>query len=311
MFSKAGTESAFPAVIKGRWNGRIYHVKKILGKGAVGQVFLVEHEGRRYALKMSDNTEDLMPEIQIFERFQKETGKGFRQVLYDVDDAEWRGGFRSFYVMEFIDGESLHDLMKKRPAWTKNRAVEITLQILDGLKLLHGIGYCYGDLKPENIMICRRTGTPFFIDYGGVTPFGRMIKQYTEDYDRASWRAGLRKSDASYDLFATAIIFLQMRIGLKNWMKEIDGAHRLSRLYGIIRKHKQLIPYRKWLDQVWRGRYDSAFAAYQHLKTLHDDFVYYSRIGWQQQTRGRWIPYFFICSCAAFILSLILYVRFP
>ncbi len=312
MFFKADSGSVVPSIIVGRWNGRKYRVMRLLGKGAVGRVFLVEHEGGRYALKIAENTEDLMPEIQVFERLQKEKGDELRQSLYDVDDAEWQGSLRSFYVMEFIDGETLHDLIRKRPLWIKNRAVDITIHVLDGLKLLHGIGYCYGDLKPENIMICRQTGRPFFIDYGGVTTFGRMIKQYTEDYDRASWRAGLRKSGAAYDLFALSVIFLHMRIGAKIWRKEIDGNRCLSRLYDIIRKHKQLSPYRKWFDQIWKGRFAGAVEARQHLKVLHEDFVLNkSRVRREQSANGRWIPWFFFCSCAVLIFSLILYIRFP
>ena len=48
-------------------------------------------------------------------------------------------------------------------------------------------------------------GSVELIDYGGVSPFGR-VKQFTEWYDRGYWNAGSRTGDISYDLFSFAVM---------------------------------------------------------------------------------------------------------
>ena len=48
------------------------------------------------------------------------------------------------------------------------------------------------------------------VDYGGVTAFGKGIRQFTEIYDRGYWNAGTRVSDAGYDLFSYGVLCVQM-----------------------------------------------------------------------------------------------------
>ena len=80
-----------------------------------------------------------------------------------------------------------------------------TIQILESLSYLykHEIVHC--DLKPENILVAP-AGVVTLIDFGGVSPIGSSIKQFTEVYDRGFWNAGSRKADPGYDLFSLAVI---------------------------------------------------------------------------------------------------------
>ena len=58
-------------------------------------------------------------------------------------------------------------------------------------------------------MIVSNYGDVDLIDFGGVTPKGRAIKQLTEVYDRGFWNMGERVAEESYDLFSFAILLLK------------------------------------------------------------------------------------------------------
>ena len=51
------------------------------------------------------------------------------------------------------------------------------------------------------------------IDWGGVTPMGCSVKEFTPVYDRASWDKGIRTADAEYDLFSLSMLFAVLLLG--------------------------------------------------------------------------------------------------
>jgi len=61
-----------------------------------------------------------------------------------------------YLVMEFIDGESLADILKRRGQLTEAEAIEVFLQIMDGLAYAHEQKVIHRDLKPSNVMLFQR-----------------------------------------------------------------------------------------------------------------------------------------------------------
>lgn len=191
--------------IKGRWHGREYHVERLLGAGSNGQVWLVAKEGKRYALKLGYDALDLQSEINGLNDLQKEAVQA-ESCLIDTDDWEYKGDTISFYVVRYIPG--VH------PAkFLRDNGIDwfpvIGYRILMKLAELHRYGYVFGDLKSANILVSGY-GTTELIDFGGLTKVGKAVRQYTERYDRGFWRGGSRTADAAYDLFAFAILCLEL-----------------------------------------------------------------------------------------------------
>jgi len=202
--------------ITGRWNGRTYRVEQKLGEGANGQVYLVRGASGLCALKIGYDALDFQSEINGFLELQLGAGGSGSYVL-DTDDVTLGGQEYPYYVMRYVPGVSPSRFLAENGMdWYP----VIGYRLLTKLSELHGRGYIFGDLKSDNILVSGY-GTTELIDYGGLTRFGKAVRQYTEIYDRGYWRAGTRSADAGYDLFAFAVLCLELAG---------DGEHRLARL---------------------------------------------------------------------------------
>ncbi|MCA0972700.1 protein kinase [Halobacillus litoralis] len=236
--------------IRGKWSGRRYTVIRELGKGACGTVFLCKNnQGDTYALKVGTDSSRMMLEVNMLKKFSKVQGVKLGPSFVDVDD--WVTGTTTypFYVMEYIQGESLHSFIKGR---SKDWIGVCALQLLSQLDHLHKAGYVFGDLKTDNLLIHQTQLR--WIDVGGVTAIGRAIKEYTEFYDRGYWNMGSRKAEPSYDLFAVTMIMMEMAYPHR-FEKGSDPRKTLEHKAGA---SVWLKPYRSFLLQCWQGKYKDA-----------------------------------------------------
>ena len=72
----------------------------------------------------------------------------------------------AYYVMDYIDGETLSEIVKREGPLPEYKAVEYIEKIGDALSYIHGRKMTHFDVKPANIMIRRDTGEPILIDFG-------------------------------------------------------------------------------------------------------------------------------------------------
>ncbi|GGJ09023.1 hypothetical protein GCM10010885_17640 [Alicyclobacillus cellulosilyticus] len=184
--------------VTGRWTGERFWVERLLGAGANGEVYLVRTRRGRAAMKVSSLAGDIALEWSVMEALRG--GSYFPEPML-IDDVE--GAALYFYVMEWIPGRPLPARLTPADA---GRMVKLVAHVAAGLGLLHQRGYAFCDLKPENVLWCDGFTPPLrFVDVGGVTPFGRSVRQFTPAVDRAFWDLGTRESDPAYDLCALAL----------------------------------------------------------------------------------------------------------
>ena len=74
----------------------------------------------------------------------------------------------AYIVMEYVEGESLQQVLRVRGRLTPNAWRRWLDPLLDGLAHVHGHGYLHRDLKPANIMIRSADGTPVLVDFGAA-----------------------------------------------------------------------------------------------------------------------------------------------
>ena len=141
--------STLSAALAGR-----YRIERELGQGGMATVYLahdLKHE-RQVAIKV------LRPELAQAlgpERFLREirTTANLRHPhilpLYDSGDA----GGALFYVMPFIEGESLRDRLNRERRIPIEAALRIAREVADALGYAHGRGIIHRDIKPENILL--------------------------------------------------------------------------------------------------------------------------------------------------------------
>lgn len=197
-------------IVQGKWHRNKYQILRLLGTGTVGSVYLSTFKRQLVALKISRQSLSMTAEVQVLKKLQqaKVQDSVLGPSLIDVDDWE-RPGEKSlsFYVMEFIDGVDLQTFIRRHGTMWLG---VLLVQLLEQLEQLHKIGYVFGDLKTENIIVTNHPPTIRLIDVGGTTKMGRSVKEYTNFFDRAYWRLGKRIAEPSYDLFAVVMIFLSV-----------------------------------------------------------------------------------------------------
>ncbi|MBA4534295.1 protein kinase [Brevibacillus sp. 7WMA2] len=247
-----------PHYFTGKWHHQTYSVVKELGRGANGVVYLVLHEGKKVAIKLGADSIDLLMEANVLKSLQSHNQK-IGPNIYDVDDMIVKGKVYAYYAMEYIEGERLdHSLKRVGKEWL----ILLCTQILSHLQIIHELGYVFGDLKPENVIVVQAGKQVCLIDFGGVTKSGHAVRQFTEEYDRATWQAGDRKADATYDLFSLAIMMIKLTIEKEKWATlPVSGRH-VQKLYDIIRDNELLAPYRPVLGKALDGKYPTAL----HMK---------------------------------------------
>lgn len=257
QWKRHGIELAPGTAIQGKWHKKRYIVKSKLGSGTVGTVYLCDHHGQRVALKLSHQDESIAVEVNVLKALQKAQGNRLGPSLLDVDDfiAPDQQVY-SFYVMEYLRGESLTSFFSRRG---KEWLGVLMIQLLDDLEQLHQLGWVFGDLKMENLIVLSAPIKLRLIDVGGTTRMGRSIKEYTEFYDRGYWGLGTRKAEPSYDLFAFAMVFIGIfypQHFSKTSKPDQDILRRLNHV-------PALKPYRRSFQKAILGKYQSS-AAMKH-----------------------------------------------
>ncbi len=144
-----------------------FRVERKLGSGAVGAVYLAEQVAlsRPVALKILSGGRARSAEYQA--RFLREARAVARLVhpnavqVYDVGQAE---GYH-YIALEYVDGQSLAELLDRRGRIPWRAALEIIRQAASSLARAHEMGIVHRDVKPENLMLSRR-GEVKVTDFG-------------------------------------------------------------------------------------------------------------------------------------------------
>lgn len=139
-----------------------YHLETKLGEGGHGQVYLATDMrcGRQVAIKLlqPELRELIEPEEQIRtnRRFAREvhaTQSLCHPNLIQVLDYQAHSEYGPYFVMEYLKGYTLKDMLKMKPRLLKDELLMVFGQICDGLQAVHEKGIVYRDLKPGNVYI--------------------------------------------------------------------------------------------------------------------------------------------------------------
>ncbi len=151
-----------------------YHLDKRLGQGGMGVVYCAKHA----YLKTQHAIKVILPDLvgndpQLVTRFRQEAlaAAAIRhQNVVSTTDYGVAQGTMPFLVMEYVEGESLHDLLTREGRLAPERALEMMTAICAGIGAAHKQGIVHRDLKPLNIMIC--TDRQSFADGVKILDFG-------------------------------------------------------------------------------------------------------------------------------------------
>jgi eukaryotic-like serine/threonine-protein kinase len=142
-----------------------YTVRRAVGSGGMATVYLAEDvkHHRLVAVKL------LRPELATAlgpNRFLREIALTARlnhpHILPVLDSGEAAGFL--FFVMPYVEGETLRDRLNREPQLPVGDALQIALEVADALSYAHGQGVIHRDVKPENILIS--SGHAVVADFG-------------------------------------------------------------------------------------------------------------------------------------------------
>lgn len=167
-----------------------YWLERRLGRGAMGQVYLAEDRNlgtRKVAVKTVRqdiiNSDDLQ-EGEALARFELEamSAASIRHPhIVDVTDFGESEDGVFFLVMEYVEGESLHRLLRREGTLPIKRGVKILRQIADGVDAAHEEGILHRDLKPANIFIMQnKSNSDGFIKVGDFG-LAKIVNQTVTD----------------------------------------------------------------------------------------------------------------------------------
>jgi serine/threonine protein kinase len=144
-----------------------YRIIKKLGAGAMATVYLAKQVSldRLVAIKLLPRR--FSSDAKFIERFYREGRAAARfndqhiVAAYDVGQA----GDQHYFVMEFVDGETLHDRIVRSGRIPEADAIALVRQVASALEHAHAQGFIHRDIKPKNIMLSS-AGTVKLADLG-------------------------------------------------------------------------------------------------------------------------------------------------
>ncbi|MCA9618909.1 MAG: Hsp70 family protein [Myxococcales bacterium] len=281
---RADIEVAADALVGSVLEGR-YRIDKILADGGMGRIYRAEHTflGKPFAIKV------LHPELSnnrdITHRFIKEARAASAiksDHVVSISDFGTLPDGTGYFVMEYLEGRSLEEVLDDRGAMPADAIRSIGIQVADGLRGAHELDIVHRDLKPANIMMVDRPDHPHHAkildfgiaksptsDSGGhsvVTMVGVMMG--TPHYMAPEQIDGVAV-DGRSDIYALGVVMFEMATGVPPFdaesVAEVLAKHKwgeVPRIHDVLARAdcppslEQVI--RKCLEKSPQDRYQTA-----------------------------------------------------
>ena len=204
--------------------GDAYTIEGEVGRGGMGVVYRARDERlqRRVAIKV------LPPELafqqEIRERFTREAQTAARLSHPHIVPIHTVGEGRGlvYFVMGYVDGESVGGRLKRRGRLPVEEARRIMKETADALSAAHAVSIIHRDIKPDNILLEGTRGRVMVTDFGiakalsgssGATLTGVGVAIGTPQFMSPEQAAGEREIDGRSDLYSLGIVTYQMLTG--------------------------------------------------------------------------------------------------
>ena len=276
-------------VTKGQKINDRYEIIKSIGEGGMANVYLAYDTilDRNVAIKVLRG--DLANDEKFVRRFQREalsaSSLSHPNIVAMYDVGEDNGLY--YIVMEYVEGKTLKQLLKKRGSLTLSEAIDIMLQLTDGMAHAHDSYIVHRDLKPQNIMI-QDDGQIKITDFGiAMALNSTQLTQTNSVMGSVHYlppeQAARKGTTIKSDIYSMGIIFYELltgelpfkgdsavEIALKQMKEPLPDVHKLNNdipqsIENIILKSTAKNP---------KNRYDDAKSMHNDLLTaLNDDRI--------------------------------------
>jgi serine/threonine protein kinase len=197
-----------------------YEIRRELGKGGMGCVYLVEDRETRSPLALKTLLPQHLSNDRALQRFVREV-KAVRQLnhpcIVRIHDAR-RVGSLLFYTMDYVKGKSLHSLIRERGHLGLGSTVRILSLLCHALEHAHQFTI-HRDLSPDNVMILA-DGSIRLLDFGlaklkdsgaQFTMIGTSLGKL--QYNSPEQRRNAADVDLRTDIYSMGVMFFGMLTG--------------------------------------------------------------------------------------------------
>ncbi|MCO1658018.1 Stk1 family PASTA domain-containing Ser/Thr kinase [Pseudonocardia humida] len=201
-----------------------YELGEVLGYGGMSEVHrgLDTRLGRDVAIKVlrADLARD--PQFQLRFRREAQNSAGLNHpaivAVYDTGEVEGEFGPLPYIVMEFVDGQTLREIVKTEGPMSQQRVTEVMADVCAALDFSHRHGIIHRDVKPANIMITRG-GAVKVMDFGIARALGegQNVTQTAAVIGTAQYlspeQARGEAVDARSDVYAAGCVLFELLTG--------------------------------------------------------------------------------------------------
>ncbi len=167
----------------------------------------------------------------------------------------------AYYVMEYIEGESLHDMVKRCGKLSESTALGYTWQVADALVYVHGQNRLHLDIKPGNIMV-NKDGHAKLIDFGASKHYSDETGENTSTLMGVNTQgyAPIEQVNTSFTNFSPATDIYALGATLYKLLTGITPPSSV----GLISKEEQLQPLPHYISQSTRLTVEKAMQPSRH-----------------------------------------------
>ncbi|MEM9074171.1 MAG: protein kinase [Myxococcota bacterium] len=208
-----------------------YKVRRRIGEGGMGLVYEAEHTVIEKRVAMKVLRDDFSSREEVVERFRQEAKSASRighENIVDISDFGTTPQGQSYFVMEFLEGEDLANVLARETVLPAERTAAIVLQCCAALGAAHEKGIVHRDMKPENVFLVERGSQRDFVkivDFGIAkmsdietegAPGRKLTKTGmifgTPEYMSPEQAAG-KSLDHRVDVYAVGVILFECLVG--------------------------------------------------------------------------------------------------
>src|SRR5688572_18036212 len=157
-----------------------YKLKQLIGSGGMGEVYLAEHQLMKRPCAIKVIRPEKAGDPKVLARFEREvqaTARLSHWNTIDIFDYGRADDGTFYYVMEYLPGMNLSELVRKHGPLPAGRAIYLIRQACDALQEAHDLGLVHRDIKPANIFAASRGGVcdvVKLLDFGLAKPLADL-----------------------------------------------------------------------------------------------------------------------------------------
>jgi serine/threonine protein kinase len=255
-----------------------YRIVEKLGEGGMGVVYKAEDTRLRRAVALKFLRPESLDDAECKARFLREAQAAASLdhpnvcTVFEIDHADGR----AFLAMALVEGQSVSSKIAERPLRI-DEALDIAIQIAQGLQAAHEKGIVHRDIKPSNLIVNQHSQVKI-MDFGLAQLTDRSrLTQTTSVVGTVSYmspeQAERRATDRRSDIWALGVVLYEMVTG----RPPFEGEHEMAIIYSIINEEPEPITALRVgvpaeLDRiVAKAMAKDPQARYQHIEEMRVD----------------------------------------